>query len=135
MDGEHRVSKGEASWKLGRSAVRGAKAEGTIQTSNGFKIATLSFPAGRKEKLSVEFMFTGPGPVDPGYLTKVFAVDGAGRYHAWKKGVGECRLSLARASSLEIEGTLDCPRGLLDMEDRPAKPITEATFHVLAAAP
>lgn len=132
MDGERALATGEASWKLGKDAVKASEVSGTIQTSGGFKIATITFPNGKTEKLQIGFMYTGPGPVDQGYLTSVFAVDGDGRYHAWKKGVGDCTVSLAKATAFEVEGTMTCAKGLLDMENKPAKPIVDVKFKAKA---
>ena len=132
MDGERALATGEASWKLGKDAVKASQVQGTIQTSGGFKIATITFPNGKKEKLQIGFMYEGPGPVDQGYLTSVFAVDHDGRYHAWKKGVGDCQVNLAKATAFEVEGTMSCAKGLLDMEDKPAKPIVDVKFKAKA---
>lgn len=132
MDGERALATGEASWTLGKDAVKSSEVQGTIQTSGGFKIATITFPNGKKEKLQIGFMYEGPGPVDQGYLTSVFAVDGDGRYHAWKKGVGTCDVNLAKATALEVEGTMTCAKGLLDMENKPAKPIVGVKFKAKA---
>lgn len=132
MDGERQLATGEATWTLGKDAKRGTGVQGTIQTSNGFKIATITFPSGKKERLQIGFMYTGPGPVDPGYLTTVFAVDDQGRYHAWKKGVGDCNVNLAKATAFEVEGTMSCAKGLLDAENKPAKPIVGVKFKAKA---
>lgn len=134
MDGERALASGEARWKLGKEEFEVDEVQGTIQTSGPFKIAKLVFPAGKKEKLQLEFMYEGAGDVDEGYLTNVFAVDDDGRYHAWKKGVSACTVKLAKATAFEVEGTAHCPKGLLDTENppRPAKPITDVKFHVKA---
>lgn len=132
MDGERKLGSGEASWTLGKAAMHVSEVEGAIQTTGEFKIAILTFPAGKKEKLQLEFMYTGPGPVNQGYLTKAFAVDEDGRYHAWKKGVGDCSVDLAKGTAFEVEGTMSCPKGLLDAEDKPAKPIVDVKFKAKA---
>lgn len=137
MDGERKLGSGEASWTLGKDAKHVSEVEGVIQQTGEFKIAILTFPHGKKEKLQLEFMYTGPGPVNEGYITKAFAVDDDGRYHVWKKGVGDCQVELAKATAFEVEGTMSCPKGLLDMEDKPAKPIVDVKFKAKAdsAAP
>jgi len=132
MDGERKLGTGEASWTLGKDAKHVTGVEGAIQQTGEFKIAILTFPNGKKEKLQIEFMYTGPGPVNQGFLTKVFAVDEDGRYHAWKKGVGDCSVDLAKGTAFEVEGTMSCPKGLLDADDKPAKPILDVKFKAKA---
>lgn len=133
MDGERRLATGEATWKLGKEERRASAVQGTIQQSGGFKIAAIKFPTGKKEeRLKIEFMYEGPGPVNQGYLTTIFAVDENGRYHAFKKGVSDCNVNLAKATALEVQGTMSCPKGLLDEENKPAKPIVDVKFHAKA---
>lgn len=134
MDGERVLATGEAKWKLGKDDLEADEVQGTIQTSGPFKIAKVVFPAGKREKLQIEFMYEGIGEVNEGYLTNLFAVDGGGRYHAWKKGVSACVVTLEKATAFEVAGTAHCPKGLLDTENppRPAKPITEVKFHAKA---
>ena len=136
MDGERALAKGEAKWTLGKDARKADEVQGTIQTSGPFKIAKIVYPAGKREKLQLEFMYEGAGEVNEGYLTNVFAVDDSGRYHAWRKGVSACTVKLEKATAFEVQGTAHCPKGLLDTENppRPAKPITDVTFHAKADA-
>lgn len=129
--GERSVAKGTAAYKLGDKSVKLGKASGSLQTSSGFQIAALKFTDG-KQRLQLEFMYTGTGPVEDGYLTSFFAVDEKGTYHAWKKSVGTCQVTLEKATPTMVEGTASCPKGLLDEKDRPAKPVTEVKFQAHA---
>ena len=132
MDGERKLAKGVATYKLGDRAMELSEVRGAIQTSGGFKIASLQFVGAKTERLQIDVMFTAPGPVEQGYVTALYAIDEDGKVSAFKKGVGQCSVTLAKATAVAIEGTASCPKGMLDLQDRPAKPITEVKFSVEA---
>ena len=122
--GERKLTNGQASLKLGTKALKLSKVSGSIQTSSGMQIASLIFTDGKKGRLQIDFMYQQDGPVDPSLLTNLYAEDGSS-LSAWKKGIGSCTVTLAKATPNSVEGTASCPKGMLDKTDKPARPITE----------
>jgi hypothetical protein len=129
--GERKLGAGTASFKLGTKEIQLDKVAGSIQTSSGFQIASVAFTDGDKRRLQLDFMFLVPGPVEQGYITNIYAVED-GATSAFKKGVGSCTLTLAKATPTMVEGTASCPKGMLDLANKPAKPITDVKFHAEA---
>ena len=127
--GERRLVEGSASFRLGKQALTLKDVGGSLQTSSGFQIASLVFTGEKKQRLQIDFMYLAPGPLDPSMLTGLYASDEDGRISAFKKGIASCSINLAKATPDEVEGTASCPKGMLDLQDKPAKPITAIEFH------
>lgn len=125
--GEREVGSGVASLLVGKNQMKLEQVGGSIQTSSGFQIAALKFTDG-KSRLQIELMYTGTGVVEPGYLTNLFFVDEAGNYSALKKGVSSCTVTLTQASPSSVEGIASCPKGMMDMKDKPAKALMDVKF-------
>lgn len=125
--GERELGAGAASLLVGKNQMKLEQVGGSIQTSSGFQIAALKFTDG-KNRLQIELMYTGTGVVEPGYLTNLFYVDEEGNYSAHKKGVSTCTVTLTQASPSSVEGIASCPKGMMDMKDKPAKALMDVKF-------
>ncbi len=131
---ERPLVSGAARGRLGKRPFRMRTVRGSIQTSGGFKIATLGFLGAGKERLQVNFMYATPGKVLPDLLLELYAVDRDGKLSAYRRGIGTCVVALELATETILEGTIDCPKGMLDAVDLPGKPITGVTFRAEADA-
>ncbi len=128
--GERALTKGEVTYKLGKEEVKLADVKGSIQASSGYQIATVAFTDGKKQRLQLDFMFVGTGPVDQ--LTSLYALDESGASSAYKKGVSTCTVTLDEATPTTIAGVASCPKGMLDLESKPAKPVIDVKFRAAA---
>ena len=126
--GERTFTDGSATWKLGKREMKMSEVKGSIQSSSGFQIASVAFVNDKKERLQIDFMYLGTGPVEPQYITSIYAVDADGATTGYKKNVSTCQVVLEEATPTMVAGTASCPKGMLDQNAKPGKPITEVKF-------
>lgn len=124
---ERELGAGAATLLVGKNQLKLEEVGGSIQTSSGFQIAALKFTDG-KSRLQIDLMYTGTGVIEPGYLTNLFFVDAEGNYSAHKKGVSSCTVTLTMATPSSVEGIASCPKGMVDMKDKPAKALMDVKF-------
>ena len=145
------VNGGQASFTLGKTAVKLPVAEGTIALAEKLYIVDLTFKdlketsaniADRTGKtLRIGFAASVPGPAT---LITTFAVKSEGVTSIYRstppvsapgmtaRGAGKCTVTVKKIDAKSVEGTAVCPSGMVNFDDEPGPAVTAVTFKATA---
>lgn len=145
------VNGGAAAFTIGKDAVKLPLASGTIQTSEGISIVSLTFKdvkettdnvaAGEGKLLRIGFAANAPGPA---LMITMFAAKTDKVLSIYRStppvavpgvksaGAGKCTITVTKLEAKLVEGTAVCPTGMVDFDDKPSPAVTAVTFKATA---
>lgn len=146
------VNGGTASFTIGKDVVKLSVAEGTIVESEGVFVVDLTFKdsietSNNVVQTSGKILRIGFGTMKPGpamMITTFVArsgsvlsvlrsrppVDAAGIPKV--KTPGKCTITITKIEAKLVEGTAECPTGMLDFDDKPSPAVSSITFKATA---